>query len=142
MNHFNRFLCCTLPIFAATLGITLPTRSQTRPLTKSTAALNAQQFAGEGLFLQNCALCHLPHKVEGESDVHSPDDNPKNTKVRPSIGPSLMNLFRGDSPVPDQVVRTFIRTGFPEKMPGFRYSLRPSQIDSIIAYLKTLSIQK
>jgi hypothetical protein len=35
------------------------------------------------------------------------------------------------------VVREFIRRGTP-RMPGFQYGLTPEEIDSIIAYLKTV----
>jgi mono/diheme cytochrome c family protein len=94
----------------------------------SAPALTEQQKAGEGLFLNNCSLCHLPHK----------EGNPKSTQEGASYGPSLKGLFRGAKPVlNDQVARQFIMKGT-QKMPGFQYSLEPKEIDSIIAYIKTL----
>jgi mono/diheme cytochrome c family protein len=35
-------------------------------------------------------------------------------------------------------MREFIQTGT-DRMPGFRYSLQPKQIDAVIQYLKTQS---
>ena len=98
------------------------------PSPNSAPALTEQQKVGEGLFVNNCSLCHLPHK----------EGNPKSTEEGTSYGPSLKGLFRGAKPVlNDQVARQFIMKGT-QKMPGFQYSLDPKEIDSIIAYIKTL----
>jgi mono/diheme cytochrome c family protein len=113
---------------------------------KSAHTLNEQQFAGRGLFLQNCALCHLPEKWDqpnafvfyGGASRAASEYNPKSTAVGPSVGPDLKGLFRGENAMPEQAVRGIIMRGFPNQMPGFRYGLEPKEIDSIIAYLKTL----
>ena len=106
-----------------------PAAQSSKPSSSSTApSLTEQQKAGENLFLNNCSLCHLPHK----------EGNPKSTEEGTSYGPSLKGLFRGAKPVlNDQVARQFIMKGT-QKMPGFQYSLEPKEIDSIIAYIKTL----
>jgi len=91
-------------------------------------ALNEQQATGKRLFQQNCALCHLP---EPET---SKDPNSEGT----SIGPRLNGVFGPPRSRPEALVKTFIQQGVQGKMPGFRYGLEPSEIDAIIAYLKTL----
>ncbi len=91
------------------------------------ATLNEQQKAGKGLFMQNCSVCHLPI-LENSKDAAGGGS---------AIGPLLEGLFRGERPRPEEAVRTFIMRGTP-KMPGFQYGLERSEIDSIIAYLKTL----
>ena len=93
----------------------------------SVPTLNEQQKTGKGLFMQNCSVCHLPI-LENSKDAASGG---------PTIGPLLEGLFRGERPRPEEAVRTFIMRGTP-KMPGFQYGLERSEIDSIIAYLKTL----
>lgn len=62
----------------------------------------------------------------------------KSTETHPGIGPPLDGIFRGDKPLTDVVARTFIQRGVADKMPSFQYGLEPKEIDSIIAYLKTL----
>lgn len=83
--------------------------------------LNEQQKKGEGLFLQNCPLCHIY----------------SNQKKRLGIPtPSLKGLFK--EPNSEDAMRQFILQGVPKKMPGFQYDLASEEIDCIIAYLKTL----
>ncbi|OFW27659.1 MAG: hypothetical protein A3J28_15010 [Acidobacteria bacterium RIFCSPLOWO2_12_FULL_60_22] len=113
-------------------GVLFPTglAAQSRQSSSSAPvpALNEQQRAGEGLFLQNCALCHLPKKENRKNPV----------EAGPTIGPSLSGLFRGANPRREEVVRQFIQQGSPQKMPGFQYGLEPKEIDAVLAYLKTL----
>jgi mono/diheme cytochrome c family protein len=128
-------MICCLSLFASTISlpITLAAQfQQSRP--PSSAAIRT----GEGLFLQNCALCHLPHKAEGSANIHGPGDDPKSSVKGTTIGPELKGLFRGETPMPEEVLRNVILRGFPDNMPGFRYDLEPKEIDSIIAYLKSL----
>ena len=93
----------------------------------SVPTLNEQQKTGKGLFMQNCSVCHLPI-LENSKDA---------TAGGPTIGPLLEGLFRGERSRREEAVRTFIMQGTP-KMPGFQYGLERREIDSIIAYLKTL----
>ena len=105
----------------------LPAQSTPSSSTAPSPALNEQQRAGRRLFMQNCSFCHLPR------------GNPKSTgEGKTSYGPLLTGLFRRDKPMPEQAARVFIQQGVPQKMPGFQYGLEPGEIESIIAYLKTL----
>jgi hypothetical protein len=99
--------------------------------------LNEQQFAGEGLFLQNCSFCHYEHKMGSQSTVHGNVQNPKSTEPGISICPDLKTILHRSNPTTDRALRAEIQRGFPFKMPGFQYSLEPAEIDSIIAYLRT-----
>lgn len=91
------------------------------------ASWSADELAGKKLFLQRCSFCHLPQRP----------------LPRETIGPSLVGLFqRGSVTETEPRVREMIlqgRRGGPGVgMPGFQYGLEPSEIDKIIAYLKTL----
>ena len=85
------------------------------------SGLNDQQKKGENLFLQNCPLCHI-------------NSNQKKRLGIPT--PQLKGLFK--NPTSEDAVRRVILQGIPTRMPGFQYDLDTKQIDSIIAYLKTL----
>lgn len=91
-------------------------------------AWNEQQTTGKRLFNQNCALCHSPEP----RNVKDPNDEGE------TIGPRLEGLFRPPRSRPEAVVKVFIQQGVEGKMPGFRYGLKPEEIDALIAYLKTL----
>jgi mono/diheme cytochrome c family protein len=80
--------------------------------------LDATQLAGRNLFTQHCVVCHVKTLI---------------TAVR-SYGPSLSKESLGGY---DEVLLAFIGTGT-SNMPGFKYSLEPGEIASIVAYLKTL----
>jgi mono/diheme cytochrome c family protein len=73
---------------------------------------------GKGMFQQRCSLCHLPRSYDDDS----------------TYGPKLSAATVTGK---EAVVKEFIRQGTP-KMPGFQYGLTPDEIDSIIAYLKTV----
>jgi mono/diheme cytochrome c family protein len=81
-------------------------------------ALDATQLAGRNLFTQHCAVCHVKTLI---------------TAVR-TYGPPLSQQSLGGL---DEVLLAFISTGT-SSMPGFKYSLEPGEIRSIIGYLKTL----
>lgn len=93
-------------------------------------ALSAEAKAGQKLFNESCVACHF--------------DKQAGTKV----GPSLMGLFKGKElpvshkPVTDANVRTQIENGnlnaVPMPMPAFGNSLSKTDINNVIAYLKTL----
>jgi mono/diheme cytochrome c family protein len=84
-------------------------------------ALDPTQLAGRNLFTQHCVVCHVKTLI---------------TAVR-TYGPALSKQSLGGQ---DDVVRELISNGTPN-MPGFKYSLEPGEIGSIIAYLKTLPPQ-
>lgn len=93
----------------------------------SSAALNEQQTTGKTLYNQNCRLCHTPEMAKAK------DPTPGE-----SVGPSLAGLFGPPRSRAEAAVKVFVQAGVPNKMPGFRYGLKPEEIDAIIAYLKTL----
>ena len=82
----------------------------------SRPTLSETEQAGERLFLQRCSVCHLP--------------SPAGQTYGPPLSKQLI-LDQGDEPV-----RLYILEGS-ELMPGFQYTLKPAQVDAIIAYLKT-----
>ena len=96
-----------------------------RPAAAQTAAADQAhdptQLAGRNLFTQHCVVCHVKTLI---------------TAVR-TYGPALSKRSLGGQ---DDVMRELISNGTPN-MPGFRYSLEPGEIGSIIAYLKTLPPQ-
>jgi len=87
--------------------------------------LSEQERKGEFLFLQNCAICHLPRL-----------DKSAFASRLPAVYQSLEGLFRGAAPGKDENVRETILKGS-VRMPGFQYTLEPNEIDDLIAYLKT-----
>jgi mono/diheme cytochrome c family protein len=84
------------------------------------AALSEVELSGKKLFIQRCALCH---DVLGQ---------PATTTVGPWIDGEVVKA-RGED-----AVRQKIMTSSP-RMPGWRHTLEPQQIDSIISYLKTVT---
>ena len=72
---------------------------------------------GRRLFQQNCSVCHT-----------------QPTLTNPMYGPVLYrDIVNGN----EEVMRNYIARGS-AKMPGFRYGLKPSDIDAIVQYLKTV----
>ena len=125
MNFRGRGFDSLFLVWAILFPLALTAQSQQ---TSSSAALNEQQTTGKKLYNQNCALCHRPIRETRK------DPNDEGT----SIGPRLEGLFGPPRSRPEAVVKTFIQQGIADKMPAFRYGLKPPEIDAIIAYLKTL----
>lgn len=72
---------------------------------------------GRRVFQQNCSICHTQATV-----------------TNPRYGPSLYrDLVNGK----EDAMRDYIAKGS-SKMPGFRYSLKASEINAIVEYLKTV----
>lgn len=80
--------------------------------------LSEVEMKGKGMFQQRCSLCHLPRKYDNDN----------------TYGPKLNAATVTGK---EAVVKEFIRRGSPN-MPGFQYGLTPEEIDSILAYLKTV----
>jgi len=72
---------------------------------------------GRRLFQQHCGVCHT-----------------QPTLTNPMYGPSL---YRDVVNGREDAVRDYIGKGS-SKMPGFRYSLKASEISAIVEYLKTV----
>ena len=105
----------------ALLGLTLlmPALSQgagAQPAETGTP-LNDTQKLGQRLFYQSCVVCHTkPQITSGQ------------------YGPVLSkDSLNGQ----EDVMREFISTGT-ARMPGFKFQFEPTQINAIVAYLKTV----
>jgi len=81
------------------------------------STLNETQRLGRQVFAQSCGICHLQPSMGVKT-----------------YGPPLNKASAGGN---DEVMRVFIVNGS-ERMPAFRYYLKPSEIDAIIAYLRTV----
>lgn len=79
--------------------------------------LNETQLHGRQVFAQSCGICHL----------------------QPSLGVKTYApmLNRTSAAGNDEVMRAFIVNGS-DRMPAFKYYLKPAEIDAIIAYLRTV----
>ena len=81
------------------------------------APLNETQVMGRQLFAQSCGICHL-QAVRGTN----------------LYGPPLNKAATAGN---NDVMRALIVEGS-ERMPAFKYYLKPAEIDAIIAYLRTV----
>jgi mono/diheme cytochrome c family protein len=79
--------------------------------------LNETQLLGRQVFAQSCGVCHL----------------------QPSLGVKTYApmLNKASAAGNDEVMRAFIVNGS-ERMPAFKYYLKPAEIDAIVAYIKTV----
>jgi mono/diheme cytochrome c family protein len=82
--------------------------------------LNETQLRGRQVFAQSCGVCHLQPSLGVKT-----------------YGPMLNKAAAGGS---DDVMRALIVNGS-ERMPAFKYYLKPAEIDAIIAYVRTLPVQ-
>ena len=82
-----------------------------------TWAQSDQRTLGMRLFNQSCRVCHTKPQL-----------------TSPQYGPVLsMNTLGGNA----AAIGQFISNGTP-RMPGFRYTFKPAEIDAIVAYIKTI----
>jgi mono/diheme cytochrome c family protein len=81
------------------------------------AELNETQLRGRQVFAQSCGICHL----------------------QPSLGVKTYGplLNKAATAGNDEVMRAFIVNGT-DRMPAFKYYLKPAEIDAVIAYLRTV----
>jgi len=79
--------------------------------------LNEKQLHGRQIFAQSCGICHL----------------------QPSLGVKTYGpvLNKAATAGNDDAMRAFIVNGT-DRMPAFKYYLKPAEIDAIIAYLRTV----
>jgi len=107
-----------LIVFVATMLFPLMVSAQR--VTSGQNELTKDQKRGQDLFQQHCSVCHS----------HFVLTNPK------SYGPRLSeDVVAGN----EETVKQTILDGRPGLMPGFKYGLTSSQVDSIIKFLKTVS---
>lgn len=81
--------------------------------------LSETQLLGRQVFAQSCGICHLQPSLGVKT-----------------YGPLLNKAAAGGN---DEVMRAFIVNGT-DRMPAFKYYLKPAEIDAIIAYLKTVPV--
>ena len=79
-----------------------------------------EQLRGDALFQKTCFLCHV---TTGQT---------KELKIAVT---ELIGLFKQPE-VTEQFVRQRIQEGIPRRMPGYRYTFTPAELDNLIAYLK------
>ena len=80
--------------------------------------LNEAQLLGRQVFAQSCGICHLQPSLGVKT-----------------YGPMLNNAATAGN---DEVMRAFIVNGT-DRMPAFKYYLKPAEIDAIIAYARTVA---
>ena len=97
--------------FAAALPLLLAVAQQ------PASAQSDQHTLGMRLFNQSCRVCHTKPQLSS-----------------PQYAPALsMNTLGGNA----DAMRQFISNGSP-RMPGFRYTFKPAEIDAVVAYIKTI----
>jgi len=81
------------------------------------ADLTDKQLRGRQVFAQSCGVCHL----------------------QPSLGVKTYGpvLNKATTAGNDEAMRAFVVNGT-ERMPAFKYYLKPAEIDAIIAYVRTV----
>jgi len=85
-----------------------------------TPALNPKELAGMRLFNQSCRVCHTKPLITAGQ-----------------YGPVLSRESLGGD---EAALHDFIANGT-QRMPGFKITYTPEQIDSIVAYLMTVPPQ-
>src|SRR5262245_31388044 len=80
-------------------------------------AVHEQQRLGQTLFTQSCGVCPPTPQITANT-----------------FGPTLSKESAGGR---EDVMRATITNGTP-RMPGFKHTFEPAQIDAIVAYLKTV----
>src|SRR5258707_14168719 len=81
--------------------------------------LNDTQLLGRQVFAQSCGICHLQPSLGVKT-----------------YGPMLDKTATAGN---DEVMRAFIVNGT-DRMPAFKYYLKPAEIDAIIAYVRTVPV--
>jgi mono/diheme cytochrome c family protein len=79
--------------------------------------LSEAQLVGMRLFNQSCRVCHTKPQM-----------------TSPQFAPVLSRVSLGGQ---EDALRSFIANGS-ARMPGFRHHFKPTEIDAIVAYIKTL----
>jgi mono/diheme cytochrome c family protein len=78
------------------------------------------ELRGDAFFQKTCFLCHSPTGQTRELKIAVTD---------------LVGLFKRPG-VTEQYVRQRIQDGIPERMPAYRHTYTPAELDNVIAYLK------
>jgi mono/diheme cytochrome c family protein len=116
-------------LFTLALALALPVATVTWAKGKK-AELTGPEKAGQKLFEENCSMCHFPDQAKNK------------------IGPGLKEVFKNKElpyshrPATVANVKEQIEKGNPQgkpmPMPPFASKLSASDLNNLIAYLKTL----
>ena len=87
------------------------------PAARAQGELNETQLRGRQIFAQSCGVCHLQPSLGVKT-----------------YGPALNKTATAGN---DAVMRAFIVNGT-DRMPSFKYYLKPAEIDAIIAYVRAV----
>ena len=87
---------------------------------QSGGGLDATQLKGQQVFAQSCGVCHLPPTLGAKT-----------------YGPPLNKASAAGN---DEALRIIIANGT-ERMPAFKYYLNASDVEAIIAYVRTVPAQ-
>src|ERR1700680_3777487 len=93
--------------------------ASTQAASAQQAGLTPQQLHGRQIVTQNCVVCHLPSDPGAET-----------------YGPPLNKAAaNGD----DRLMHQVIESGL-VRMAGWKYTLSNSDIDDVVAYIKTIPV--
>ena len=81
---------------------------------------NDAELRGDALFQKTCFLCHVP---TGQ------------TKELKIVATDLVGIFKRPG-VTEDYLRQRIQDGIPRRMPAYRHTYTPPELDNLIAYLK------
>ncbi|HVC21363.1 MAG TPA: cytochrome c [Vicinamibacterales bacterium] len=115
-------------LFMLMLGLAGPATVMLR--AESLPPLSPEEKAGKQVFQANCTLCHVADSTD--------------LKIGPGLKGILKNKLLPDGETPATVdnVRKVIEKGIPDAtpmaMPALGSKLSKTEIDNLIAYLKTL----
>ena len=101
----------------AVLLLALAPQDTSAEQASSAQTLDERQLLGMRLFNQSCRVCHTKPQL-----------------TSPLYGPELSQNSAGGQ---EAVMREVISNGTP-RMPGFKHHFDRTQIDAIVAYLKTI----
>jgi mono/diheme cytochrome c family protein len=104
---------------ASTLLLALAAVAPAAHAQQAGSGLDETQLLGRQVFAQSCGICHLQPSLGVKT-----------------YGPPLNKAAAGGS---DEVMRAFIVNGT-DRMPAFKYYLKPAEIDAIIAYVRTVPV--
>jgi mono/diheme cytochrome c family protein len=104
---------------ATTMLLQVVTRQYDVKQLLAAPALSIEAQRGRATWLQRCAYCH-----DGVGQ-------PTYRTMGPWLGAETVQVLGPDA------LRAIINVGT-ERMPGFRYGLRPQQVDQVIDFLKTV----
>lgn len=100
-----------------------PAAQSTSPAAAATEGRpqSEEQKRGDAVFHKNCHLCHIYTNQKKELKIQASTE--------------LIGLFKKPA-ITEEGVRQLVQQGIPRLMPSFRYTLGPSEMDDLIAYLK------